>query len=62
MKVIPFIIKKKSLKKILNHIGEQTKKAPPLRRSLSPTTLTDADFGSYIPPVEVYALDTEYVN
>jgi len=41
----------------LNHIGEQTKRAPSLRRSLSPTILPDDDFGDYYPSVEVYALE-----
>ena len=68
MKIIAFIIKQNSVKKILDHIGEQTKRAPPLRQSFSPTTtLTDADFGDYanfsdyIPSVEDYAQDPEYV-
>ena len=62
MKVIVFFSEEKSVKRILNHIGEQTKRAPPLRRPLSPATLPDADFKDYIPSVEVYAQETEYVN
>ncbi|MCP5003639.1 MAG: hypothetical protein GY941_06745, partial [Planctomycetes bacterium] len=36
MKVIAFIIEQKSVKKILDHIGEKTKRAPPLRPPSSP--------------------------
>ena len=43
----------------LNQIGEKIKRAPSLRRSLPPTILPDADFGNYIPSVEVYAQDAE---
>ncbi len=59
MKVIAFITEQKSVRKILDHIGEKTKRAPPL----SPTiTLTDADYGDYVPSDEVYAQDPEYVE
>ncbi len=62
MKVIAFITEEKSVKRILNHIGEQTKRAPPLRTPLSPANLPGADFGDYSPVEEVYAQDPEYVN
>ncbi|MCP5008141.1 MAG: hypothetical protein GY941_30020 [Planctomycetes bacterium] len=59
MKVIAFITEQRSVRKILDHIGEKTKRAPPL----SPTiTLTDADYGDYVPSDEVYAQDPEYVE
>ncbi|MCP5007533.1 MAG: hypothetical protein GY941_26890, partial [Planctomycetes bacterium] len=59
MKVIVFIIEQKSVRKILDHIGEKTKRAPPLSPSI---TLTDADYGDYAPSVEVYAQVPEYVE
>ncbi len=59
MKVIAFITEQRSVRTILDHIGEKTKRAPPL----SPTiTHTDADYGEYDPSDEVYAQDPEYVE
>ena len=61
MKVIAFITEEKSVRRILNHIGEQTQRGPPLRQTHSPAILTDADHGDDSPPVEVYAHDPQYI-
>jgi len=61
MKIVAFITEEKSVKKILNHIGEQTQRAPPLRQTPSPAIFTDADYGDDSPSVEAYAHDPEYI-
>ncbi|MCP5005270.1 MAG: hypothetical protein GY941_15245 [Planctomycetes bacterium] len=57
MKVIAFITEQKSVRKIW--AWRKDERAPPLSPSI---TLTDADYGDYVPSVEVYAQVPEYVE
>ncbi|MGA1869533.1 MAG: hypothetical protein ACMUJM_13420 [bacterium] len=61
IKLIAFITDLKKTQKILQHIGEETQRAPPL----SPTTISaheqESWYGNYIPSYDVYFHDEEYV-
>ena len=62
MRLIAFITQRSETMRILKHIGEQTVRDPPLRPNLAPESTQEAWFRDFIPPVEAYISDPEYVN
>ncbi len=62
MKIIAFITNHQEIKKILNHIGEETQRAPPLLPSIPNYEAQDSyDWGDF-PPDEAYFVDEEWVS
>ena len=62
MRLIAFITQRSETMRILQYIGEQTKKGPPLRAKFSPENPQQTLFREYIPSVEAYIGDPQYVN
>jgi putative PIN family toxin of toxin-antitoxin system len=60
MRLIAFITDFRQTSRILEHIGEQTIRPPPLTAKTSPPGLSRPEFVDYIPDVNVYVQDPIY--
>ena len=60
MKIIAFITSHQGIKKILKHIGEETKRAPPLPSIMSYALGDSFDFGEDFPQDEAYFYEAEW--
>ena len=60
MRLIAFITDFRQTSRILEHIGEQTIRPPPLTTKTSPPALSQAGAVEYIPDVDAYVQDPIY--
>jgi len=60
MKIIAFIVDFRQTQKILKHLGEKTKRPPPLAAALPTTPHQETWFADDMPSDEQYILDAEY--
>jgi len=60
MRLIAFITDFRQTSRILEHIGEQTIRPPPLTAKTSPPGLSRAEAVDYIPDVDAYVQDPIY--
>jgi len=60
MRIIAFVTDFRQVSRILEHIGEQTIRLPPLTAKTSPPRLSQAEAVDYIPDVDAYVQDPIY--
>ncbi len=60
MRLIAFITDFRQTSRILEHIGEQTIRPPPLAAKISPPNLSRAEAVDYMPDVDAYVQDPIY--
>ena len=60
MRIIAFVTDFRQISRILEHIGEQTIRPPPLMAKTSPPGLSRAEAVDYIPDVDAYVQDPIY--
>jgi hypothetical protein len=60
MRIIAFVTDFRQISRILEHIGEQTIRPPPLTAKTSPPGLSRPEAVDYIPDVDAYVQDPIY--
>jgi len=60
MRLIAFITDFRQIRRILEHIGEQTLRPPPLTAQTSPPGLSRAEAVDFIPDLDAYVQDPIY--
>jgi hypothetical protein len=60
MRIIAFVTDFRQVSRILEHIGEQTIRPPPLTAKTSPPALSQAEAVDYIPDLDAYVQDPIY--
>jgi len=60
MRIIAFVTGFRQISRILEHVGEQTIRPPPLTAKTSPPTLSRAEAVDYIPDLDAYVQDPIY--